>query len=634
MVRIMLNELTGKQRQLLRYLMKPGGFLTAEELAKRLGISVRTVIRYVNAINDELREERARICLKRGQGYFLEGDLGRLEFLASEKSPPEDSAGRVNQIILTLLYQESITIERLSDLLYLSVSVLNKATAAVREVLGHYGLSLGSKPYYGLFIEGSEKDKRTLLADIGFEYRHARMQNIGIPNVSEAEFAAIDRTAFSYLERNGLMVSDPDLNYLLVRMTIVVSRCRSGYAIQGMPAPDASALHNYRMVRGIMEELGAQFGIAFPEEEIRYALIYSGFVGYDFELAEMKVDEEIHEFVLGFMREMSEFTGTVYGQDENAARALSIHLKMLMQRAHLSQSFPNPVIEMIKSDYPVEMNYAIFLARRFEERFGVRIDEDEIGYLTVHLGVCHPPDRDRKKAVVLCSYGAGTSQLLRERMQSELAGINIVGVYPVHYLSIAVHKEVDFIISAVPVKTEAGAPPVIVEENLLGPHTYDRLKEKIWKRINICGELIGFLDGNCFARLKTGDRFQIIKELSGLLRRTHGLDDTVLDTVVRRELASATDIGNLVAVPHMLQKGEFRSGIAVGILDKPVLWEKEMVQLVFLACFNQADSRSASAFRTLYKLVKSKETVERMIKAADFEAFVEALRTGGDGGMV
>lgn len=103
MVRIMLNELTGKQWQLLKYLMKPGGFLTAEELAKRLGISVRTVIRYVNVINGELKSDGARICLKRGYGYFLEGDLGKLRLLAPEAAQPEDGAGRINQIILLLL---------------------------------------------------------------------------------------------------------------------------------------------------------------------------------------------------------------------------------------------------------------------------------------------------------------------------------------------------------------------------------------------------------------------------------------------------------------------------------------------------------------------------------------------------
>lgn len=624
MVRIMISILTQKQYQLLKYLIKPGGFLTAEELAKRLDISARTVIRYVNTLNGDLDEYGVQIVLKRGQGYYLEGDLGRLRGLLDGQQLG-DASWPINQVILTLLYRDSMTIEQLGDALYISTSALNKMTASVKEVLKQYGLSLGSKPYYGLFIEGSEKDKRTVLADIAFEYRQARLENTGIPNVSPEEFALIDRIAFSYLEQNGLMITDLDLNYLLVRMTIALSRCRAGHTIRGLPVPDAADLHNYRVVKGIMQELGEELQITFPEEECLYVLVYSGFIGYDFDLENVKIDEELHEFVTAFMREMSEFTGTPYGQDETAARALCVHLKMLMQRAHLRQSFPNPVIEQIKSDYPVEMNYAIFLARRVEERFGIRINEDEIGYLTVHLGVCQPPDSDRKKAVVLCNYGVGTSQMLRERLQSELPDINIIGVYPVHYLSMAVRREVDLIISAVPIQTNEPIPPVIVEEHLLGTHACERLKEKIWRTVNIRDELISFFDRDCFIRLKGTERFQIIECLSRLLKKKHSLGDDMLEAVVRRELTSATDIGNLVAVPHMLQRGDFVSGIAIGILDKPILWEKEMVQLVFLACFNQADGRSASAFRTLYKLVKSRETVGRMIAAEDFDAFVQTL---------
>lgn len=625
MVRVMINTLTQKQLQLLNILLRQGETITAEELAKRLDTSVRTVIRYVNTINDELRAYDMQIGLKRGQGYFLDGDAGELRIILGREQQLEDSASRVNAVILAILYQETVTIERLSEMLYVSTSTLNKMTVAVKDFLDHYHLTLGSKPYYGLFIEGDEKDKRTLIADIGFEYYRARLINVGVPNISPEEFAAIDSTAFSYLQRNGLMVADLDLNYLIVRMTIAFSRCRTGHSVTDVAMPDAADLHNYRIVRGIMEELAQKFSISLPEEEYLYVLMYSGFMGYDFVTAEMKVDQEIHEFVTDFMKEMSEFTGSPYGQDENAAKALSIHLKMLMQRAHSQQSFPNPVIEQIKSDYPVEMNYAIFLAKRVEEHFGVRINEDEIGYLTVHLGVCQPPDRNRKKALVLCNYGVGTSQMILERMQKELTEINIVGVYPVRYLSIAMQKEVDFIISAVPVETDTGDKPLIVEENLLGARSYDRLKEKIWRTINIGNELLSFFAPSCFVRLKGTDRFRIIEELSALMKETYQLSDDVLEKVVQRELTSATDIGNLVAVPHMLSKGDFQSGIAVGILDRPILWEKEMVQLVFLACFNQADARSAPVFRTLYKLMKSKDTVEQMTEAGSFDEFVKIL---------
>lgn len=620
----MINMLTQKQLQLLHLLLKQREPIPAEELAKLLDASGRTVIRYVNTINDEILAERVQIRLKRGLGYFLEGDVAGLKKLL-ETEQPEDNTARVNAMILAILYQENVTIEHLSEQLHLSVSTLNKLTVAVKSCLKTYQLELSGKPYYGLCIEGDEKDKRTLIADIGFEYHRARLINIGVPNISDEEFAEVDATAFSYLQRNGLVVADLDLNYLIVRMTIALSRCRAGHPASDVPLPGTADLHNYRVVRGILSELSEKFQIELPEDEYLYVLVYSGFMRYDFTTAEMKVDQEIHEFVKDFMKEMSEFTGSPFGQDENASRALSIHLKMLMQRAHSNQCFPNPVIEQIKSDYPVEMNYAIILANRVEEHFGIRINEDEIGYLTVHLGVCQPPDTDRKKALVLCNFGVGTSQILRERMQSELSDVNIVGVYPVRYLSIALQKEVDFIISTVPVDADTGSKPLIVEENLLGAHSYESLREKIWQVIRIQNELIDFFDPACFIQMEASDRFDAITQLSQLLKSHCQLDDDMLNKVVKRELISATDIGNLVAVPHMLSKGEFQSGIAVGILKKPILWEKEMVQLVFLACFNQADARSASVFRSLYKLVKSRETVSRIIETKDFQGFVQIL---------
>ena len=155
----MISTLTQKQQQLLKYLLRPGSLFTAEELAKRLDTSARTVVRYVNTINDNLQEYGLQVALKRGQGYGLEGNTEELRALLAG-GQPEDSAWRVNQIILTLLYRDSVTIEQLSELLYMSVSALNKMTVTVREVLQNYDLALSGRPYYGLFIEGSEKDKR------------------------------------------------------------------------------------------------------------------------------------------------------------------------------------------------------------------------------------------------------------------------------------------------------------------------------------------------------------------------------------------------------------------------------------------------------------------------------------------
>ena len=60
------------------------------------------------------------------------------------------------------------------------------------------------------------------------------------------------------------------------------------------------------------------------------------------------------------------------------------------------------------------------------------------------------------------------------------------------------------------------------------------------------------------------------------------MTDAEKSSVFEREEASPTEIGNLVAIPHPIYGDPPESRIAILILDKPIVWEKERVQLVFL----------------------------------------------------
>lgn len=75
----MIQDLTQKQIQLLNCLMHQENAIGADELAKRLGISARTVMRYLSVLAEELETFGVCISQKRGQGYVLEGDRAALK---------------------------------------------------------------------------------------------------------------------------------------------------------------------------------------------------------------------------------------------------------------------------------------------------------------------------------------------------------------------------------------------------------------------------------------------------------------------------------------------------------------------------------------------------------------------------
>lgn len=618
----MIQDLTQKQIQLLNCLMYQENAIGAEDLAKRLGISARTVMRYLSVLAKELKTFGVCISLKRGQGYVLEGDRAALKPLLTQKEyRRKDGDKRIHEMILEIIDQEEITIGKLSETMFLSPSTLNKMTSDVKDFLSRYHLTLNGKPHYGLSITGDETDIRTLLGDIGLDYCNARLVNTGIYNISEEELDCLDQLVFSRIQEYGLIVADMDLNNLIARIVIALSRSRKGRYVTGMRLKAPVTGHNYQLIQSIMEALGREFHIGITEEECLFVMVYSGFIGYDLNVADTEGCLEMRQFVDDFLDEISKLTGIDYGQDEKVMNVLSLHLKALMQRARAGNYSPNPMIGQIKDRYPLEMNYAILMAQRYEERFGVSINEDEIGYLTVYLGVYEPQAGERIKAVILCNYGIGTSQMILEKIQSEIHSMLILGVYPVRYLNLALDRKPDVILSAVPVEGYSGNVPVIVSHDLLSEKAVSGIREQLWQKIHVEKELMRYFEPDCYGHIEARDRFEAIEKLGAMLLHREGIDRQVINAIEKRERISSTEVGNLVAVPHVLMQGSFSSCIAIGILNRPIQWGNERVQMVFLACFNQTSDPYARIFRTLYKVVHSDELVRRLIQAKDFQAF-------------
>ena len=88
---------------------------------------------------------------------------------------------------------------------------------------------------------------------------------------------------------------------------------------------------------------------------------------------------------------------------------------------------------------------------------------------------------------------------------------------------------------------------------------------------------------------------------------------------------SSTDIGNMVAIPHTIVDGTYKSIIGVGILEKPIIWNKEEVQLIFMVCFNKKKSYKFHIFEYLYSFIKDKGAVKRVVKDLSFEKFMRLL---------
>ena len=70
--------------------------------------------------------------------------------------------------------------------------------------------------------------------------------------------------------------------------------------------------------------------------------------------------------------------------------------------------------------------------------------------------------------------------------------------------------------------------------------------------------------------------------LTQKLIRSGLMDEETAKSVFEREAASPTELGNLIAVPHPMENHTAISSISVLVLEQPIRWEEQPVQVVFL----------------------------------------------------
>ena len=96
--------------------------------------------------------------------------------------------------------------------------------------------------------------------------------------------------------------------------------------------------------------------------------------------------------------------------------------------------------------------------------------------------------------------------------------------------------------------------------------------------------------------------------------------------VLKREELGKTSFGNRIAIPHPYRPEGDYSFVVTGILDEPVLWDDEPVQIVFLLSMKaQGDPNLQLFYKSLGRLLSSKENVDILIKEQSFEKLISIL---------
>lgn len=243
--------------------------LTMDRLQEELKVSSRTLRSDIREINDLLEENKLTPITVRRGGNIEKGDDFYL--LLSIVEQEDIYAYKLSQnervlVAASFLINASgyITLGEISDRLYVSRQTIIKDLPLIRELFEDYDMEVISQANKGLRLEGSEKDKRSLLMDM---LRKASVNVKNYLNVKSGDTALIKKILSEQENLFQTCLTDESYDWLVEYIGVMIYRSNMKEFIE--PDPEAVSSPHYPMAQNLLKYLTQYLNFETSQSEIQ-----------------------------------------------------------------------------------------------------------------------------------------------------------------------------------------------------------------------------------------------------------------------------------------------------------------------------------------------------------------------------
>lgn len=639
------------QEQRILKMISDVEYITATKLAENLGIGVKTVRTRIKELNLILKKESVQILSKPRYGYFIEENRKSeiREILAKEKEEgvaiPSTTNERMNYLLAYLLNQkEYVKADDLCDFLYISKGTLTNTLRQVEEIYRKYHIQIEKKPNYGIKVKGREFDIRQCMMDVFV--KKDGLEGIGRQRQTE-EIQTLGRMVYQGIQKYGIEFSEIAYNDFVEHIYIALRRIRQQQFVELEEIPQIGEVER-RFIEELVEQIETCYTITFPKKEKDYLAVQlagkqvaknGGTANVNF-VIQSELDELVEKMLEMLYREVQiDFRGNL-----ELRMALNRYLVPLSIRLKYHIFLRNPMLEEIKSNYIFAYTIATQSSAVLKEYYGCEISEDEIGELAEIFELALEQRNNEKpkfSILIVCASGKSSSQLLKYRYSQEfkeyIQDIYVCNLYEVEDFAF---EKIDYIFATVPITCPVPVPilevssflketDVAAVRKLFEQESRDFLR-KYYRQELFFTDIQGTTREEVLMELCTRMAEKIpqfvVSEKVGVTEKGDKAR-MLYDAVVRREILSPTDYGNLVAIPHPDRAFLPETYVAVAVLERPVFWSREEVQVIILTVIgSEEDADIQKFYETTTNLLLRPEDIEILIQKKKFETFFRLLK--------
>lgn len=634
---------SSRLKKLLELCLQRDEYVKVDVLAQELHISTRTVFREIKDVDQDLKEYGLRLDSKPGKGLKILGDPLQKEALLEELQVQGiqylNKEERQNLLIFELLRNEAC--EKLihyANLFQVSEATISNDLDTIEPWLSSHELILNRKPGYGIEVVGKETALRLAMTQLlnqklmdkeAFEQinyldSQTLLQEIfltngdGIMKLLNQDILTRILDVFTTYQHELMLDRYAQISYigLIIHLVIAVDRIIKKEQINDhqqvidMVKEDPS----FAQAKQMAEYLECEFDIDIPEVESAFiALHIKGAKMTKISYDEKQEDGTSVQTLIEAMLDSYDDSIALYlKQDEELYHGLLTHLGPTLTRLQNHLPIYNPLLKQIKVEYADLFHQTKQACVCIEHLIGCDVSEDEVGFVTMHVGAAverakHGVVKKRVVSIgVVCASGIGVSALLSARIQKAFPAAVHIEVLSMDDILQNLAERCEFLVSTFAIEVESKevllVTPLLNEADIANielalrkarEHTpiqqevrsqsyWEQLKQIQQMTTHACSMLEGIrtyeLDAN-------SDVSDMISYVAQQVTSTPEEQDIVIEDLKRREqLGSIMMKEERFALLHAKSQGVTNSVIALLYPKKETLFhlEEEIAFVVVL----------------------------------------------------
>ncbi|MFL8709614.1 BglG family transcription antiterminator [Clostridioides sp. GD02377] len=639
---MLTDMIQNREIRIIKFLLKEG-HTTVKEIADDLDVSEKTVSKSLKEVEAVLKKIGLSLVRKPKIGVYIDGDLKKiLPYLDNKGSQiPTTREERVIYIYSILLKSNDyITIQQISDELYISRGTIERDLAEVEKLLKNEGVSIYKKPSKGIKLDISERDKRQLTAKFihkfwsrnwyikqeqesfyqAFEKIQADVNGI----FSEDDLSIIIDILRNFSRERNFEFSDYEFQSLVIHLAIAVERIRKGEYIE--ESLYVGNIENNQMSNTtyLAKQLEQKFSILLPKSEIGYINLHLVASDQHRDTTELKDTSDNHYETntnnISNLREIIKNTLYETAYDKDLIDGLTSHVHSSINRLKYGLSIKNPYVNTIKQNFSLSFEQALDLKKVIEFIYDIRINDDECAYIALHFEAFRERMKElpqNVRVVLVCSTGLGSSRLLSARIKKYFPMIKIEKILSVQEL-VSSKIDADLVISTIYLELET--IPTIIVSPILNESDIRTLEKNIQnvsgntsKKYKSFKNLI--FKENILLNIEALNYEDVIKCITDNLIKKGFARDGIAESAIERESLSYTSFQS-IATPHANPSYIKKSNISVATLKNPITWGNEKVEVIFfISLENDKNLELDEIYEVFYDFIDNKKNIDDILSA-------------------